>query len=296
MTTEEKIAISKALLEYKNNTGEGIKTIAAKIKNISYGTIGYILNPERHNHVSAKNFRMVANWLKMDGWITVDTNNHATILELLWEAQEFSQFFCITGKSGYGKTTALDEYRFKNPNTYYVLADILMVGNSSFLMAIQRSMGLFKGRSASEMLNAIIDHLERLENPLLIIDDAGKLSDCNLRVIQLLYDRMPKRCGIAMVGTPYLKQNIEKGMKAGKMGFDELYRRVEHWQELYEPTPEEKLAVCEVNGVSIKTGVPQEIIGYISNTTKNFGDVTVQVTKAKRLLEKGKLSVNMLKQ
>jgi transcriptional regulator with XRE-family HTH domain len=195
--------IAQALKEYRDQKGLSLKDLEAEMK-MSYATVSNIVN-FKLDDVSERMMRTVAAFLKMDDWQLMETNNFAIVHELLWEAQEYSRFFGIVAESGFGKTAALDAYKKKNPNCFYMLSDILMSGRKGFLGTIQRAMGIREGGTPAEMLEAIVVKLNSLKSPLLIIDDAGKLNDSNLRIIQLIYDRTERRCGIVMAGTPYLK-------------------------------------------------------------------------------------------
>lgn len=288
METNTKNQIGQALKQAMEAQGLKLKQVEAAT-GISYGTISNVVNG-KHDNISDAMFRKLASWLKLDSWKMVDTHNFATVKELLWEAQEYSRFFGIVGESGYGKTAALRAYKSTNPNCYYMLSDVLMTSKKNFLNNVQKALGISKGNSPADMLEAIVEKLNSTDRPLLIIDDAGKLNDSNLRIIQLIYDRTERSCGIIMAGTPFLKDVLEKGITRNKMGFDELFRRVQHWERLYAPTMEEKRLMCTVNGINENPPV----VNYIVNTCKNFGSVRATITTALRLKDKGELSAQEL--
>ena len=290
MTAEEQKRTAIALADYKREKGLSLEQLATEIGGISYAQVSNAINVDRLEFVSEKLVRRIAAFLKMDDWKLIETSNYATIKELAWEAQEYSRFFGIYGNSGFGKTATLRDYKRTNPNCYYVLADVLMSGKKHFLAAIQKAMGISTGASPADMMNAICNVLDGQNKPIIIIDDAGKLSESNLRVIQLLYDRTERKLGLIIAGTPYLKDMLEKGVTRNKMGYDELYRRVEHWQHLSAPSPEEKMALCQYHGIADNKAV----VNMIVNTTKNYGAVRAKITKALRLKDKGALTADAL--
>ena len=287
MSGTEKDYLADALQAYMTDKDVSLQQID-KESGIGYGTLSNIKQKKWHL-VSETMLRRLTAFLKLDHWKLLSTTNYEIIQEMLEEAQEFSRCFGIVGHTGYGKTAALIHYSSRTNNATYMLADMLMTRNA-FFTAIQKSLGISSGAGGTEMLNAIVDKLNSLDKPLLVIDDAGKLSDTNLRLIQLIYDRTERRCGIILAGTLYLKERLENGVKRGYMGYEELYRRIGYWQTLFGPTKEEKLEFLEQHGITCM----KEVSSHILNTCHNYGALRENITTALRLKDKKQLSAQAL--
>lgn len=292
MSTNDIQTLVQKLNQYKADKALSYNQLANEIGSVSGATLSNICGG-KIDQISEGMMRRILAFLKHDSWVTLSTTNYEIIQELAWEAQEFSRFFGIVGDSGFGKSEGLKQYQAKNPNCFYMMADILMGRGTAFLNALQRACGLeHKGCNASEMLGAIVHKLNSVERPLVVIDDAGKLSDTNMRILQLLYDRTERRCGIIIAGTPYLKLTLENGITRNKMGYNELYRRVEYWQVLFAPTVEEKRAFLEKYQLHENKAVANTII----NTTKDFGSLRASINLCLRLKDKNRLTETALLQ
>ncbi len=100
------------------------------------------------------------------------------------------------------------------------------------------------------MLTRLAAELNAQASPLLIIDEAGKLTHQLSLYLHTLRDRTKSNCGIVLAGMPYFKTNLLKEVSRQKEGAAEFYRRINLWQGLKQPTNAEKKAVCEAHGVT----------------------------------------------
>ena len=63
------------------------------------------------------------------------------------------------------------------------------------------------------MMDDIIDTLKRKENPLVVLDEADKLSDQVLYFFISLYNQLEGHCGIILCATNFLDKRIKKGLR-----------------------------------------------------------------------------------
>lgn len=228
--------------------------------------------------ISTRQLNQVAALAGIGSWAQCRTRNLTIALSLLSQAQEYSRMLALVGFTGSGKTHALRLYARKTPQAYYVLADSEM-NKKRFLTAILRATGVRPddaGVTTGEMLDAICRKLTGEESPLLIVDDAGKLSDSLMRIIQIIYDRTEERCGIFLAGTEYLKESIDSKAMRNKMGFRELKRRVAYWEEMNAVTKEDVRAICEANGVTDRSAW-----AYLYSNVSDFGTLKNMIQNAK---------------
>jgi DNA transposition AAA+ family ATPase len=234
-------------------------------------------SPDKWERVSDKLWQVATLFFnKGKEWKTIETFNFQDIITLCYDAQSNKRLLAVAGRSGLGKTTALKHYTRQNSNAYYVLTDYLQK-SKEFFKSIAIALGIDIEGNARKILQAIVDRINTLENPVIILDDAGKLNDSNYRNIQLLFDATEGRAGIVLGGTLHLKQYIERMTQKEKMGFDELERRIEYWMVLKAPRKEEIESLCNNNSVSDK-----DCINYLYNTCKEFGTIKTLITSARR--------------
>jgi DNA transposition AAA+ family ATPase len=213
-------------------------------------------------------------------WTVKKTQNLRAIQEMCLDAQQNNKFIALCAETDKGKTTGLQFYCKENPFSYYMLCDVNMT-RKEFLNAVLRCMGLSIEGTLYERMNAIIKKLLSAPHQLLILDDAGKLSDNCLRQIQVIYDRtesnMVRHAGLVVAGTEYLEKYINKMADKDKMGFRELRRRIEYWQPLMGVSKEFIAAIAADYGVDDKAAILylQQIstgYGVLKNHLVNFSD------------------------
>lgn len=101
------------------------------------------------------------------------------------------------------------------------------------------------------MMETIVDTLKRKESPLIVLDEADKLSDQVLYFFISLYNQLEDHCGIIMTATKYLRARIEKGLRLNRKGYAEIFSRIgRKFVELPLLNSEDVAAVCVANGVS----------------------------------------------
>lgn len=214
-----------------------------------------------------------------DQWPLHNTWNLKAISRVCDEARTRSRFLGIAAYTGAGKTKALMHYAHTTPNTYYVLCTVIM-SRKSFLFAVMRAMGLNESGSITHVTNRIISRLNGVDKPLLIIDDAGKLSHGIYRVIQLLYDQTEHRAGMVIAGTEFLKEEIDKQASYNRMGFRELQRRVAYWQPLQRPSGKIVTEICAHHGIT-----DENAVSYIMEHCQDYGTLSNMVINAKHAAE-----------
>jgi DNA transposition AAA+ family ATPase len=262
-TTGRFTSVQEAIKE-RLNTGTSLNKLArqlevsaAQLSNIRDGNTG---------SVSEALVNRLAGVLRLDTWKLRDTGPHRLITKLCQDARENCRMLAVSGYTGAGKTTSLKHQEAKMPGTYYVLATALM-NQVQLLTEICRACGVEGGGNKMELVGAIIKALNSSPSALLIIDDAGKLNDQNMRLIQIIYDRTEGACGIVLAGTEYLKKHIEKRARVDAMGFRELKRRIGFWlTELPTPDAGTVRTFCTDFGI-----VDEHAIRWISDRATDYG-------------------------
>jgi DNA transposition AAA+ family ATPase len=224
-------------------------------------------------------------------WRIVKGKGFLTINNLCQDAQDNNRMLAVYGETGYGKTSALKEYKKENPKaTYYVLCDELM-NQKQFLQAMAEELGVEVEGDKNTILRAVVQALNSKANPLLILDDCGKLNDNCLRLIRLVYDRTVDRVGIVLAGTTYFKNYVEMRVRKDTMGFRELHRRIEYWQEISKPEDKVVQVICQQYGI-IDDGCVNYILSYHA---ANFGKLKSTITNVQRLRKDEGISLELLK-
>ena len=136
-----------------------------------------------------------------------------------------------------------------------------------FFMSLLKEMGISFEGNINAMVNRISDELNMLNNPLIIVDEAGKISHTMVLYLHVLRDKTSKNCGIVLSGMPYFKSNMIKFSNKQKEGYAEFYRRINVWQELKGLSRVEIASICTHYGI-IDADILREMQGK-----KRFGDL-----------------------
>ena len=195
----------------------------------------------------------------------VKTVDFSTCEKLCKSAQANHFMIGLVSDTGMGKSTALNAYSLRR-NVFYVVYDKTMAPKHFFL-ALLREMGIpFEG-NINAMINRIADELNTISSPLIIIDEAGKLTHTMILYLHVLRDKTVKNCGVVLAGMPYFKSNLVKLSNKQKEGYAEFNRRVNLWQELKGLSRSEIDFICKSNGIEDEQTI-REMQGK-----KRFGDL-----------------------
>jgi DNA transposition AAA+ family ATPase len=249
----------------------------AKMIEVSPATISNIIN-EVWERVNEKMLLKIKSFFNKKEWVIIETDNFLTVHNCCDNARKNKTMSAIIGSAGSGKTTGISFYNSRNPNTFLITCTRAM-RTKQFLSEILKSLGVNYIASDYDMVKMIIEVLNKKDNPLLIIDEASKLSANTLMYIQDIWDGIEANSGLVLAGVEYLYENLKKNAERNKIGMPEFYSRVSLWQYLQEPTKQEIEAICKNNGVTnpedIKKMYRLSNFRYVRNLIFNIVNKTV---------------------
>tara|TARA_Y100000782_G_scaffold111876_1_gene140921 strand:- start:12101 stop:12937 length:837 start_codon:yes stop_codon:yes gene_type:complete len=197
-------------------------------------------------------------WLKIKGqiafdvdeWQVVTTRDYKILSSILNDAQLYSSVFAIVGEAGTGKSVSLKAYVADNEYAYLLqCADHW--NRKQFLVALLKELKLdWSGLTVNDMIHLAVDHLKQQKNPLILFDEADKLSDQSLYFFITLYNYLEDHCGLVMIATNHLKKRLQKGLHLNKKGYKEIYSRIgRKFIELNGVELKDVTAICIANGI-----------------------------------------------
>ena len=248
MKKEEIVAQLRSYVERKGSQKKAANSLAG----VSSATINKMLNGTDWESISEEMWRSVAQQTrtKSEGWQLADTSVHREMTMLLTRAQQDALVAGVIGAAGSGKTETCREYADERRNVYHITCGEPW-NRRTFVSKVLKAMGAnVAGYTINDMMEEVVDALSRADNPLLILDEADKLSDQVLYFFITLYNQLEGRCGIVLCGTQYLKARIIRGVRLGKKGFEEILSRLgRRFFELAEIGEEDVALVCVANGI-----------------------------------------------
>jgi DNA transposition AAA+ family ATPase len=260
----QKEQIRAAINEYCTAKGLSKNELATQA-GVSGATLSNIEN-HKWESIDEKLWRKIWNKVNNSNEIPlIKTNDYSTCEAVCLSAQKNHFMIGLIADTGMGKTTALNAYSLRR-NVFYIVYDKTMAPKHFFL-SLLREMGIpFEG-NINEMINRIADELNTINNPLIIVDESGKLTHTMILYLHVLRDKTSKNCGIVLAGMPYFKSNLAKLSNKGKEGYAEFNRRVNLWQELKGLSRAEIATICKIHGIE-DNEVVREMQGK-----KRFGDL-----------------------
>lgn len=250
VTDIRKRDIQNALADYCARYGGQSK--AAKIlEGVSSGTISQMVNNNWEN-ISDDMWRKVASQigLEADKWNAVETQNYARLMQILGDAQENQLWMAITGSAGSGKTFACKQYSRDHQEVFYVSCDPDWTKREFFSVMLRKIGKEPSGLTLIQMKQKLVLQMRCLESPIIILDEADKLSDVVLNSFITLYNDLQYDCGVVMIATEFLFKRFDTGVRFNKKGFNELWSRIgRKCIPLKGVSQQDIVEVCRANGV-----------------------------------------------
>lgn len=254
---QEKDAIRESLQAYVAKYPSQTKA-AGSLKNISVGTVSNILNG-LYEKISDDMFRNVASQVKninAPGWQIVETGAYQEITGVLSDAQRWRNVTWVVGEAGCGKSTTSRVYLQEHKEVFYVLCSEDMK-KGDFVREIARTVGIrTEGCNIREVWSLILDDIIQMDAPLLVFDEADKLTEPVFHYFISLYNKLEEKCGVVFLSTDYIAKRISSGLKYRKPGYKEFYSRIGRKFYELEPTDANDVyTICTANGVTEKKDI-----------------------------------------
>lgn len=261
MENNEKEQIREALERFVAVKGSQNKAGNA-LNGISPATVSQIIN-RKWDLISDEMWRNLASQLNLKNktWNIVETRNYKDLTVIFGDAQENSLVMAVTGDAGCGKTVAAREYQHGHDNVF-VLSCNEYWNRKLFMQELLREMGRSTGGdTVGEMMADIVGTLKRLESPVIIMDEADKLSDQVFYFFITLYNSLEDQCGIVLMATDYLEKKVTRGLRLNKKGYKEIFSRIgRRFIHLAPTSDQDVIEVCIANGVTDKGDI-RRVVG-----------------------------------
>jgi DNA transposition AAA+ family ATPase len=259
MTKLHKEKIVEDLKNYVSRFSSQNKA-ANSLKNVSGATISHMLSG-KHDLISEEMWRNVGSQISQASsqeWQSVETRNYVLMTNILKDAQENSLVLAITGEAGTGKSETLRRYASPEHNAFRLQCSEFW-NRKLFLSELLTAMGRdYSGLTVGEMMTECIRQLKMRETPLVMLDEADKLTDQVLYFFITLYNALEDHCGIILCATDHLEKRIVRGLKLNKKGYKEIYSRMgRKCIELKSITSTDVHQICMANGITDKHQIQQ---------------------------------------
>lgn len=257
---EEKLEIRDRLVGYCEQKGSQNKA-ANSLNGVSPATVSKIINGD-WALINEVMWRGIAAQIgvKQKSWNIVETRDFKTLANLFADAQENAMVMAVCGEAGSGKSLAIRNYAESQSNVFVLCCNEYW-NRKLFLQELLREMGRNpNGDTVGEMMASIVGNLKKMENPIIIMDEADKLSDQVMYFFITLYNQLEDHCAIVMVATDYLEKKIKKGLRLNKKGYKEIFSRIGRKFIMLKGVGINDITeVCVANGITAKGDIKSVI-------------------------------------
>jgi len=260
MQAKEKEQIRTALQAFCERKGSQNKAATA-LKGVSSATVSQVLNGN-WDLITDEMWRNIASQIGYDRqtWNIVETRGYKRMTNLLGDAQANSLVLAVTGDAGCGKSEAVKRYEASHKNVYHLCCSEFW-NRKHFMTELLRKMSVeHSGYTVAEMMEEIVSVLKKQDTPLIVLDEADKLSDQVLYFFISLYNALEDHCGIILCATQYLEKRIKRGIRQERKGYREIYSRFgKRFIPLQVVNADDIRMVCLANGIEDESDIESVI-------------------------------------
>lgn len=279
MNTDQKTTIKGLLIKYCEHVGSQNKA-AKTLTGVSITNINHIIN-DKWDSISDAMWRNVGSQVGFNtaGWQNVNTTNYEILSSILMDAQMHHNVYAVVGDAGCGKS-ATNKIYAESYQLVYLLECSEFWNRKYFLEELLTAMGEnYEGLSVADMVNTAVRKLKTLPNPLIILDEADKLTDSVLYFFITLYNKTKGNCGIVMTATDHLEKRITKGVRLNRKGYKEIKSRLGNkFIKLRNASKNDVTGICNANGIT-----------DVAEIAEIFNESESDLRRVERMIHKSKL-------
>lgn len=157
-------------------------------------------------------------------WNTANTPVFEFITKQLARCKRSSISAILIDNADVGKTYAAREFAKTNKHVAYI--DCSQYKSKQRLVrAIARAFGSEDTGRYVDVYETLVDHINNLTRPLIILDEAGDLQYDAFLELKALWNATERACGWYMMGADGLEYKIKRCITNKKVGYTELFSR-----------------------------------------------------------------------
>lgn len=194
-------------------------------------------------------------------------------------AFENTEFICLIGETGSGKSVGLEHFASKNPTiaNYLYVRPTMKINDFFYELSFLYD---YHGdrRNKYAVTSYISEYYKSIDNKeVLLLDEGGKLKPEQFIFIQELHDLTKAKLGIVISGPEDFLINLSNWVSKRIIGVAEFQRRLQLSVKLGHLTKREVLTVCKSYGINDSKLVAKRFlkfknIGKLTNEIKNYNN------------------------
>lgn len=162
---------------------------------------------------------------KVNEWKTANTDVFQYVWDQLETCMEESITAILCDDAGIGKTYAAEMFAKKNKYAFHIDC-CANPGKAAFVRSIAQAVGVGRYGKLNDLIDDSVFALSQMEQPILILDEAGDLEHNAILILKRLYNALKGNCGFYLIGADGMKKKIKSGIMNEKLGFVEVFSRM----------------------------------------------------------------------
>jgi hypothetical protein len=158
-------------------------------------------------------------------WNTARTEVFSMIEEEVLFCKEWSKGRIFADDCGIGKTYTAKYLSRSLKNCFYVDASQCKTKHA-FIRALAKAVGVGEKGKISDIKADTKYYLKMLPKPIIIIDEAGDLEYTAFLELKEYWNATDGCCGWYLLGADGLREKMERGKRAKKVGYAEMFSRL----------------------------------------------------------------------
>lgn len=224
---EYKQKVRTAILESRKNYGGSAKAFCQKL-GLNQASFSRLKNGEMEGVISNNEFLRLGRDLDVlfnnKPWKIARTRVYEEIESSMTFCKEYSKAFILVDDCGIGKTECAKHVAKSMKNAFYINCSEAKTP-TLFTRELARIVGVDNTGRFIDVKRELKYILNVLENPIIIMDDAGYVDNKVFVEIIEYWNSTENRCAWYMIGDDALQQKIDKGKSTKKPGFKAVFNR-----------------------------------------------------------------------
>jgi DNA transposition AAA+ family ATPase len=286
-------------IDIKNKIIDAIKVQRQKLPSDTKMAVSIGISPAQFSRIMKGDFDGVlsdANWVSiarklevqmgsLPNWVTAKTPVYSYIIGQLQLCQENSMGGMFCDNTDIGKTYSARCYVREHKHAVYIDCSQVKT-RRMLLMQIAKEFGITATGVYREIYQDLIWYLRSIENPVIILDEAGDLSYEAFLELKALYNATDGACGWYMMGADGLRKKIEANRQRFKVGYPEIFSR--YGSRYQKATPEGRDAkhdfnILQATLIAKANGADDDFLRILQKTTDlSLRRVQIEINKKRR--------------
>lgn len=207
-----------------------------------------------------------------------EIENFYIIQNTLIEAKKHSEHRIIDGAKGSGKTYTAEKFQLQYPSETFLITASEDMNPKAFMIELAKAVNVSFSGDRRKIRMDVAAKIKRMNNPLIIIDEAENLKNASYGAIKALYDDVKDYCGIVLIGANDYLQMLRKKALSGKGCFPQLYSRFNAEPAILNILSKQEVKmIAELNGIT-----DRETITKLFDTCSDYRELDRNINRILR--------------